>query len=1010
MPNLKDRFNKLKTTVLGVKTSDIDTKLDSASKAILAYKSQSGRAGYIDLVRSLVAKTGNFKFDASQNSFLGGAGMSPATMGQGGRLHRYKTYETIVDYINYCHRALTVLVDNILSPDDISKISLEIKPESFLEDEVPTESKQNIIKEIIKKIKLEDSLELIARSTLLFGDFFCEIADAKTALTSKSLLAEQFQFGSDSETINIKEGKESAIFNLDFSSFTEAEVKKKSTKKDQDKILDNLHIIYHDPKFVVKLQSDLFPVCFGYLIFPRVSLNPHLSMQDDMINSICQKILKSVANKVPQVKGFTNDKDLKEIIAAMVSETAEGKAVNIRYVPPNKIQHFKRPTTKYEPYGESIFDSTQFTAKILIALETALAIQRLARSTEKRKIGVEIGLPRDARNAIEAMKEAFRKRKVSLDSFDSIDTIPSMITTFEDIYIPMKDGKHFVEVDTFTEGNVDVRGKVDELKMMRDQLVASLGVPASFLAIEENLSNKCLDLLTKIPLLSGKVITLQELIDEFNNIGTIENKYSYSYDIETGKIVPGKIVWAGITRKDAQVVRVTLDNGKSEIVTPDHHFMLRDGTYIEAQYLKEGDSLMPLYSKLTHIKTSKRIPYEIIYHPGIEEWEETHRMVAKHEDYIKDGDLLNVHHIDFNPMNNCPTNLEGLTNKDHAKIHIEHKQFITTGRGNVNLDNYEEGICIICGENYTKHIKANQVTCLKNECKKERARRDGIKSGLKRNKKIFFQCPFCGELFTRTNNYSKNIKSTFMTCGSKECYRQSFILYSNNENQKRKLSEYGKKGGNKSKDKLVTYNKKHGAPMKGRTIKTNPEIFERRNETLKRKKLNHKVVKIELLEYTIDTGDITVEKYHNFAVNSGIIVSNSALSEENILFARTIVSHQKYLTHDINELIEKIVEIINPEEALTLFDNVVISLPSPKSLQYEREARYMSELANLVETLERIGIPKEYSKKKYLSQIDWQEVEKYKIDDALDKELGTTKDDDEGGLGGMGGMSGMGGI
>ena len=88
------------------------------------------------------------------------------------------------------------------------------------------------------------------------------------------------------------------------------------------------------------------------------------------------------------------------------------------------------------------------------------------------------------------MKEEFRKRKISLDSFGTIDTIPSNITTFEDVYIPQKDGKPFVDISTFTEGNIDTRSKTDELKFLRDQVVASLGVPASFLNIEENLSNK----------------------------------------------------------------------------------------------------------------------------------------------------------------------------------------------------------------------------------------------------------------------------------------------------------------------------------------------------------------------------------------------------------------------------------------------------------------------------------------------------------------------------------------
>ena len=101
----------------------------------------------------------------------------------------------------------------------------------------------------------------------------------------------------------------------------------------------------------------------------------------------------------------------------------------------------------------------------------------------------------------------------------------------------------------------------------------------------------------------------------------------------------------------------------------------------------------------------------------------------------------------------------------------------------------------------------------------------------------------------------------------------------------------------------------------------------------------------------------------------------------------------------------KVYQIINPEEALTILDNVSISLPAPKSLQFEREARYMTELANLIETLERIGVPKEYSKRKYLTQIDWEDVKNYELDEKIDKNLGTDKEEDDGmSGGGMGGF------
>ena len=65
----------------------------------------------------------------------------------------------------------------------------------------------------------------------------------------------------------------------------------------------------------------------------------------------------------------------------------------------------------------------------------------------------------------------------------------------------------------------------------------------------------------------------------------------------------------------------------------------------------------------------------------------------------------------------------------------------------------------------------------------------------------------------------------------------------------------------------------------------------------------------------------------------------------------------------------------------------------------------MNELSTLVENLERIGIPKEYSAKKYMSQIDWEEVKKYDISQKINQTIDPSKkDDDE--MGGMGGFGG----
>jgi intein/homing endonuclease len=64
---------------------------------------------------------------------------------------------------------------------------------------------------------------------------------------------------------------------------------------------------------------------------------------------------------------------------------------------------------------------------------------------------------------------------------------------------------------------------------------------------------------------------------------------------ENGCIVPTVAKRVFKTREVSTYIKVHLDNGEVVKCTPNHRFMLRDGSYKEAQYLQEEDSLMPLY-------------------------------------------------------------------------------------------------------------------------------------------------------------------------------------------------------------------------------------------------------------------------------------------------------------------------------------------------------------------------------------------------------------------------------
>jgi len=117
---------------------------------------------------------------------------------------------------------------------------------------------------------------------------------------------------------------------------------------------------------------------------------------------------------------------------------------------------------------------------------------------------------------------------------------------------------------------------------------------------------------TLVKLLDGRNIPIQQIVEEHR-----QGKKNYVYcSTKNGDIRIQKIENAFKTKTVNEVCEIMLDNNKIIKCTKDHLFMLRDGTYKEAQYLTNEDSLMPLYIKYNDtnynhkIKSVKFIYYE----------------------------------------------------------------------------------------------------------------------------------------------------------------------------------------------------------------------------------------------------------------------------------------------------------------------------------------------------------------------------------------------------------------
>jgi len=346
--SLIDDFNQLKLGVVGTKTSNIDKKLDLAVKDILQYKSNAGRLGYIDLMKNIITKSSTSALtSSSMGNNLFNQVASPSAFGQGQRLGRYKMYESIISYIGYCQRGLNVIVDNILSPDDITKTSLEVNVKKFLDDDSKSLGEISYIKELIDTIKLEKYLDLIVSSTLEYGDFFVEIADHKTALTSRAYLVENmvnlhanpelndnsFIFENEDKNVKVKVKIDYSLMLEDdrvqndtgntivsLLKNSDKDDKKDISEKDK-KYLKNYTLALHDPSRVVKLQSELYPLCFGYLIFPKFPVAGGINIADQAINDICKNIIDNLAKKIPHIEDMEKQDEIKEIISNIIKET-----------------------------------------------------------------------------------------------------------------------------------------------------------------------------------------------------------------------------------------------------------------------------------------------------------------------------------------------------------------------------------------------------------------------------------------------------------------------------------------------------------------------------------------------------------------------------------------------------------------------------------------------------------------------------------------------------------------
>lgn len=215
-----------------------------------------------------------------------------------------------------------------------------------------------------------------------------------------------------------------------------------------------------------------------------------------------------------------------------LSNSTSQSSESIDISPTAAILHFTLSDDMGEsaPFGLSILQSAYRDWQKLIMLEDAAIIYRVVRAPERRVFYIDVGnmMPNKVKQYLEQIKNDIRQKRV-----------PSASNANQ---------------------------------------------------TDSSYNPECLALDTKIPLLDGRTLELQEIIHEYAQGKT---NWAYSIDPVTGKFAPGVISWAGVTRKNTKRIKLTLDNGKEIICTPDHKFPIQGKGFIEAQYISENDSFFP---------------------------------------------------------------------------------------------------------------------------------------------------------------------------------------------------------------------------------------------------------------------------------------------------------------------------------------------------------------------------------------------------------------------------------
>ncbi len=451
--------------------------------------------------------------------------------------------------------------------------------------------------------------------------------------------------------------------------------------------------------------------------------------------------------------------------------------------------------------------------------------------------------------------------------------------------------------------------------------------------VEGDSAGGCFSPQTLISLIDTRTLSFLELIAEQE-----AGKQNFCYTIDcNGEIAIGEIKNVRRTKQNAEVVKITLDNGEDFICTPDHCFMLRDGSYKPADQLTPEDSLMPLYRKLSD-KIEKNISidgYEMVWNAKSDDWIFTHILAddfnLRKTVYPKGEGNQTRHHVDFNKLNNNPTNILRITRKEHFALHQKMLEF-GLHRPDVKEKSAKAKQTPEFRKKMKERMKQPETRQILSDQAKAQWQDENYKTFMTEKWREFYESnaeyreqnheqldKAQKDYWAKEENriaqsektrkfYEKNpkAKETLSQIAKQQWQDENLLVWRKEETKKQWTDEFRAKRRaaldktyyHKTLSALKRIEIENGAidvdayqnyrlKAKDKSLLRFDKFCERYfggdanrlNETVVN--YNHRVVKIEKLTERLDVYDLEVPVTHNFALASGIFVHNSAKQGRN---------------------------------------------------------------------------------------------------------------------------------